>query len=670
MKFFKMYIFALWIFISSASFGQFDSIVKVIGNCAGKDSAKLLNKLSIHYRFSDQDTAMFFAKEALKSSTKYNLVKEQGNAYNSIGVQNHLRSKYDEAMKNYFAALACFEKINYPKGLASANLNIGNVHNEKGEYSIAIKYFELALKYAEEQKDKRNCSGALNNLATVYFSIKNIEKSIEYHFKALKLREELGDSLGLGITYDNLGVCYSGLKNYTLSIEMHKKSQEISRRLNDKRSLAISLNNIGHDYFAQNNFLLAEKNFLEGIEISKQEKNYFELNDLYYNMVALYKKKNDFKQAYTYFELYSNNKDSIFSIESKEKELEIENKYQSEHKEVLLKKAAEEITLANKLKEEQELTNSQQKKLLWISLIGLIGISFFAFMAYINFKKSKRSNIIINNQNQILEIQKQEVEQQKHLVEEKQNEIIDSINYAKNIQQAMLPDDTIFNKISPDYFILFQPKDIVSGDFYWAYNTPNGRSIWVVADCTGHGVPGAFMSMLGNSLLNEIIVENRIYKSNEILNRLRDKVISALSHNHQQRNDGMDICVCVWNKIEGTVEFSGANNSLILVSNEQITEIKGDKMPIGNFTGDKKLFTSHTIQVNKHDCIYLYTDGYADQFGGPKGKKFKYKQLEDSLINISKQPMQQQYNLLLESFKTWKNDLEQVDDVCVVGIKI
>ena len=298
-------------------------------------------------------------------------------------------------------------------------------------------------------------------------------------------------------------------------------------------------------------------------------------------------------------------------------------------------------------------------------------IIFSGFM-FNRFKKTQKQNKIINQQKIEVEIKNKEVTLQKSLVEEKQKEIIDSINYAKRIQQAVLTGPEIWDKISEEHFILFKPKDIVSGDFYWAYNTPDGLSVFALADCTGHGVPGGFMSMLGNSFLNEIIVENKNVKTNEILNMLRAKIIAALEQKGdvQQQQDGMDISLCVWNKQNNMLEFSGANNPLWLLRENKIAEYKADKMPIGTFLEDEKPFSSTSIQLYKNDIIYLSTDGYADQFGGFNGKKLKYKAFLQLLAVNGNAEMSYQKTALDDAFESWKNNFMQVDDVTVIGIRI
>ncbi|MBK6986534.1 MAG: SpoIIE family protein phosphatase [Bacteroidetes bacterium] len=348
---------------------------------------------------------------------------------------------------------------------------------------------------------------------------------------------------------------------------------------------------------------------------------------------------------------------------------ELEAKYETEKKELQIKSQTFEI-------ETKEKQNKQKSFIILFGTLALVGTGFFAAIAFINFKKTKKQNLIIENQKMEVELKNEEITHQKELVDEKQKEIIDSINYAKRIQQAVLTGEDVWNKISKEHFILFKPKDIVSGDFYWAYNTPNNRSVFCLADCTGHGVPGGFMSMLGNSFLNEIVVENKIFKADQILNKLRSKIIHALEQKGgTQQKDGMDMSLCVWNKLDNTLEFAGANNPLWLVrKNEnavtELVEVKADKMPIGLYLETETPFSSVTIQLQAGDIIYLCTDGYADQFGGPKGKKLKYKPLIESLIKNSALPMAEQKNILDSTFNDWMHKHDQVDDVSLIGVKV
>lgn len=262
------------------------------------------------------------------------------------------------------------------------------------------------------------------------------------------------------------------------------------------------------------------------------------------------------------------------------------------------------------------------------------------------------------------------ISEQKDKIERQQKELAESLEYASSIQSALLPDMRYFNKMFPESFILFKPRDIVSGDFYW-YARKGSRVAITAADCTGHGVPGAFMSMLGISFLNEI-VSKCIPRANVILNRLRENVMKALHQTGDiaENKDGLDIALCVIDLDQRVMEFSGAFNPLYMIRRGILHETRGNKMPIGINAVMERSFTNHTIKLQKGDLIYLFSDGYADQFGGPEDKKFKYHTLKELLLKISQKPMDAQKKMLESSFIRWKADNDQVDDVLIIGLKI
>jgi serine phosphatase RsbU (regulator of sigma subunit) len=278
-----------------------------------------------------------------------------------------------------------------------------------------------------------------------------------------------------------------------------------------------------------------------------------------------------------------------------------------------------------------------------------------------------------------VEMINKEVSEQKAIIEAKNHDITDSIKYAKNIQEALLPPLQNLHKELKEAFVLYQPKDIVSGDFYWFAKRNNKRFVASV-DCTGHGVPGAFMSIIGNTLLNEIVTEKNITKPSEILDELHAGVKTALkqSESENERRDGMDIALCSLNEEGNILEYAGANRPLwIFRKNKEVAEafemIKADKFPIGGMElheNEKRKFTNHTIPVEKGDMIYVFSDGYADQFGGPKGKKYMVGNMQKLISDIHEQPVEMQEKALLKAFDDWKGNLEQIDDVLVIGFRI
>ncbi len=320
----------------------------------------------------------------------------------------------------------------------------------------------------------------------------------------------------------------------------------------------------------------------------------------------------------------------------------------------------------------------KQRLLIWFFIVMLVFIAALAYFIYKSYRIKKEANIKLEEKNRLITKQRDEIQQQRDSIAEQrdriaeQNQLIwDSINYAQRIQRAILPDDNNFSVILDHFFIMYRPKDVVSGDFYWESKIGN-EVIVVAADCTGHGVPGALMSMLGVTFLNDIVNTRKITRPSEILDKLREDVISAF---HQQGSrkeeiqDGMDIAVCAINQENKTIQFAGANNPLILIRGSEVFQYKGDRMPVA--ISDRMIdFNNHVIELQENDQVYIFSDGYIDQFGGENNKKFMRKRLVSLLMEIKDEPMTRQKEVLVRSFDEWKGDNEQTDDVVMIGLRI
>ena len=307
-----------------------------------------------------------------------------------------------------------------------------------------------------------------------------------------------------------------------------------------------------------------------------------------------------------------------------------------------------------------------------IALVLMLGIIYFV---YINYRNKKRANIALQEKNTQITSQKEEIRKQRDIAESQRDQIAyqkkhitDSIEYAKRIQTAILPSLELFSdKIK--HFVLYKPRDIVSGDFYWV-NEIDKKQIIIAADCTGHGVPGAFMSMLGISLLNEIVTAKKILEPDQILDELRQQIILSLQQkgtNHVK--DGMDMTVCNLDIDSGKLKFAGANNPLYLVRDSELKVYKPDRMPV-SVHDRMEPFTINEINLQKNDRIYMFSDGYVDQFGGPKQKKFLSKNFKNLILETKNMSMYEQGAKLNEVFEEWRKDIEQVDDVVVIGIEV
>jgi serine phosphatase RsbU (regulator of sigma subunit)/Tfp pilus assembly protein PilF len=624
---------------------------------------------------------------------------------NNIGYVADEQGDIKKAIEYYKKGLNIQEKINDKSGVARALLNIGSVYEEYGDIVQALEYYQSSLKIRELINDERGIANCLNNIGIVQLKQKSYSKSLMYFFKALKLyekineiglksivlsniglvyqnqqnfnsalvyylkaqkiQEENGDEFNLTHTLNNIGSYYLSLKKYDLALEYFNRNLKLQERLQYKKGKAVTLSNMADALFNTGKISESQKLAEESIKLLQELGFPDKISSTSYLLSKIYAQTGNYKGAFSMFVLYKKMNDSINNIDNRKAAIQKELQYEYDKKVAADSVRIEADKKINEVKFRQEKT---QRYTLYGGLFVLLCVAVFIFN---RLQITKKQNVIIENQKMEVELKNEEITHQKDLVEEKQKEIIDSINYAKRIQQAVLTGEDIWNKVSKEHFILFKPKDIVSGDFYWAYNTPNNRSVFALADCTGHGVPGGFMSMLGNSFLNEIVVENKIFKADEILNKLRSKVINALEQKGgTQQKDGMDISLCVWNKLDNTLEFAGANNPLWFYRHNELIEYKADKMPIGTYLETELPFSSTIITLQKGDIIFLSTDGYADQFGGPKGKKYKYKPLIDSLIKNSSLSMEEQKNALELAFNNWKHHLEQVDDVSLIGIRV
>ncbi len=311
-----------------------------------------------------------------------------------------------------------------------------------------------------------------------------------------------------------------------------------------------------------------------------------------------------------------------------------------------------------------------------------------ALAAYKSYQQAKEAVMSEESQNRLRNIeishaiekseQEKEIFRLRHvelkaaydIIEEKSKQITSSINYARYIQRAILPEPSDIKGLAKNCFVVYFPKDIISGDFYW-FEEINGQLVLVAADCTGHGVPGALMSMLGISLLNEIVNLRNVTDAGKILDILRGKIIRSLHQTNNEKNkDGMDISICILDRKKHKLQYAGAFNSLYLISNSELKEYKADRIPIGISQNPADKFTTNHIEVKPGDMLYMISDGYPDQFGGPVGKKFRYKALTEMFLEVHTQPLKKQKNIIEKCFLDWKGENEQVDDVLVLGYRI
>jgi len=633
-------------------------------NDSQKVAAVTINIANIYFQQLKYSDAIIKYNEAIKIAGESNFKKGSLVALTNLSSTYRSAGLQEKALESMKQALEINKVLKDTLQEPYLYSTLATILNEMNDVRAAVSNNKKALEQLKNHPDVFLKISVLNNLGTQMRDMGNYDSSLVILQEAIRLEIQNNDSVGLGATNSGIALLYQAQKQYDFCLAFADKSKTIARAINDTATYANSLLIIADVYSIKNDFKRALTYALEAEPLVKALNNKTTLYEMYNSFAIIYNGLNLHQKRAESLEKVIAYRDSVLSNENKNLSVRLNVEMDVYGKE-------KEIELLNKTSElnEAELSKQKSARKFITGIAALFGVIVLVIVFF--YFKIRKSNVIINKQKERVEAQNEIILSQKNLVEEKQKETIDSINYAKRIQSAVLSSEDTWNKVSKDHFVLFKPKDIVSGDFYWAYNTPNNRSVFALADCTGHGVPGGFMSMLGNSFLNEIVIENKIFNAATILNKLREKIISALEQKgEEQRKDGMDIALCVWNKLNNTLEFAGANNGLVVIRNGAITEIKPDKMPIGTYIGDDKLFTGHTMQLQAGDCLYMTTDGFPDQFGGPKGKKYKYRQLEDLLVSFGDKTMKEQSDVLNKEFETWKGKHEQIDDVCVIGIRV
>ncbi len=611
----------------------------------------------------DRNRANKIYLAALDVAKKNKLPEYEADIYQLTGALNFRIPDYGTSLKYYLKALEINQRLKRKKKVVENQYIIGNIYISIGEYENSLHYQREALELALEIDDKVSQSHCYDQIASIYTALGKDDSVLLLYQKAYSLRKEIGIPDLLMYSFNNLGDWHKRKKEYNEALDYYMKFYRLTDSLNVPIAKAVASGQLGDVYFYLKNYLLAEKYINEGLKLA-EEYGYLEvIKSSYDQLMDIYFAKGDYKKAFEYQEKKYIMKDSILNEQKNKDIAELQTKYETGKKELKLlsiKKRLTESKLKSKEKDlELKEANQQSEQNKWI-FIGVSGslLIILSFIIY-SLRQNRKAKTALQEKNDRIGIQKKELE-------EKQKEITDSINYAKRIQYSLLASENLLNKNLPQHFVLFKPKDIVSGDFYWGTEKNDGNEsgfYLAVCDSTGHGVPGAFMSLLNISFLNEAINEKKISEPNEIFDHVRIRLIENMGGG----KDGMDGILI---RINGRkFSYCSANNRSVLIRNGSVVDLNTDKMPVGY---DEKMdhFNRHDLETRKGDMIYFFTDGYADQFGGDKAKKMKVSNFKKILAGIDAENPARQREILLEKFEDWKGNLEQVDDVCVIGIRI
>lgn len=580
---------------------------------------------------------------------------------NNLGLVYSDKGDYSNAMDYFNQGLKLAEKYNNKTQLVIILNGIGILHSNIGEHEKAIEYFNNGLSKMDVTVDRYKTIEAdfYNNLGNEYGTLSDNKKSMFYYTKSIEISEKIGDEHGTASTLFNIGDLYYFEEKYDLALQYAKKSVAIFEEYEDVIGIIGPTKLIGKIYLAQGYNSLALKQGINAFSMAEEYDLIEFIPSTSYFLVEVYKKNKDYKNAFEMLSLHSNTQDSLLSEENQRKILSHQYQYAYERKAASdsLKTIEEKIVSDAQIATQKAQLDTEKTQR--YALYGGVGLLvFFGGFMYNRFR-------ITRKQKDIIELQKNEVEGQKALLDKKSQEILDSIIYAKRIQSAILPPDRIVKNLLKDSFVLYKPKDVVAGDFYW-FSQADDITLFAAADCTGHGVPGAMVSVVCNNALNRTVREYGLTDPAEILNKVREIVVTEFAKADEDVQDGMDIALC---SIEGNkLTYAGANIPLILIQDGLIQVIKPDKQPIGKYLNTSP-FTDHHFELNKGDTVHILSDGFVDQFGGPLGKKFKASSFRKELLRIKNMSMDEQNNELENTFTSWKGSEEQVDDVCVIGYR-
>jgi serine phosphatase RsbU (regulator of sigma subunit) len=659
-----------YLLISNTAFPQnVDSLWNVYRNTKKPDSVRLeaFNDIAWSLLYTNPDSAYLLGHEELEIAQSKKLKRWETKALNTIGASYQVKGNYLKAIEFYQQSLKIREELKDLKGISSSLANIGSIYINIGEFKKALDYQLRSLKLAGEMGNKESVASSLNNIGIVYNNLLDYPKALDYNQKSLALYEELKDKQGVAASNANIGNTYSSMGDYSKALIYQMRSLAIANEIGDKQGESTSLSTIGKSYMKQKKYAIALNYLREAKKIAVESEDIASEREATSVLYDTYKEMGNTTKALENYERFIVLRDSISKEDNQKEITNKELEYQYEKKAAADSvKNEEERKVKDALIKAKNAQIEQDKTQKWTLYGGVFLLIVFGGIMYNRFR-------IISKQKNIIEIKNKETEVQKTIIEEKQKEILSSISYAKRLQEAILPPQSLIKQYLPNSFFFYKPKDIVAGDFYWLEVSADKNNdeliLFAAADCTGHGVPGAMVSVVCSNALNRTVKEFGIIEPGKILDKVSELVVETFEKSESEVNDGMDISICSFNKKTFELKWSGANNPLWIIRNKELIEYKPNKQPIGKIDNPTP-FITHSVTLKPKDIIYIFSDGFADQFGGEKGKKFKLSSLQELFLQKCHLPMSDQQKEIESTLKNWQGNIDQVDDILVVGVKI
>jgi serine phosphatase RsbU (regulator of sigma subunit) len=660
-------IFSLFIFTLcfckpnlSAQQAEIDSLQNVL-----KATKADTNRVKVYCQLFLYTDSLFYVQEGLKLSTKINYTFGTALSFNYLGYYYYSKEKYDISLSYLIKAMKLAETFGYKKMLANVYKFIGFIYRPS-DPNVAIEYYSKSLQLFNEMHNEIAASYLLSAIGNVYEGTYGIHQdgnqehsALDYYLKSLEIRERIGSPGEISSSLNETSRIYERLGNHKKASELREKGLRLAEKAESNDNIIYLCNLIGQDFFKQQNYDKALLYQLRAYHIVTEDKNinYQILSEVVQGLASTYSRLDDFKNSSEYYRLYIMCNDTMRARVSNVNLINLKNTLANEREKQNLFLKDAEIDKQKAIVDKQIILRNA----FIVGFALVIALVIFIFAGY---RQKQKTNRELDNNNKKIEFAYK-------IIKEKTNEITDSIHYALRIQKATLPHRRDIWAELKNSFVLFKPKDIVSGDFYW-FAKKQDTVFLAAMDCTGHGVPGAFMSIIGSERLNDA-VQNEDNPS-KILSLLNIGIKTSLrqSENMESTRDGMDIALCSINLNTNVINYAGANRPLWIIRKNAnvIEEIKATKTAIGGLTESLQYFETHTVQLEQGDSFYLFTDGYADQDGGEKGKKLMTKKFKQILLDIKDSTMQEQEAYLETHFENWRGNKEQLDDILIIGIRI
>jgi serine phosphatase RsbU (regulator of sigma subunit)/Tfp pilus assembly protein PilF len=661
--------------------GQYDRGVDTLRKCLAidrrlEDTNSLRNaytNLGLAFSKSSRyDSAIYYYKKSIRLIKEQGKISELSGIYGNLGNVHRMRSDLVKGLKYYQKGLRIIDSTG--KGSKGRILgNIGTIHKKRGAFEKALSRYREAREIFEKNEEPRQVAATDLSIGKVLEKLGDSAKGLRHYRDAYAFYDRVGSPRRKAIALLNIGSHHYQKGRIDSALSYYKRSRRIAERIGSLLPILSTNSKIADIHLkrgrAQEALELGEKGFQKAKRIGSTTwlKAFADV------LHRANKELGHHEEALRYHEEFCRFKDSLKSEERAEKLTRMDMRYKFQKQQM-----QDSLEHAKELRVQKERVEKQRTIRNFLLGGGAILLLLLALI-YERFRVARKRKDLI-------EEKKEEVDRAYDQLHEKNAELEDSIHYASRIQSAILTSDDHFQQVLGEHFVFFKPKEVVSGDFYWSYGDDR-YAIWLAADCTGHGVPGAFMSMIGNRLFNEVVVEQADRDPGSIFERVRTGIIQALDQgNEAEANDGMDAALCVFDRKKKRLHFAGAQNPLYVVQNSsdeafeggkvleedgyRLTEIQGDRSPLGRHSHKEEAFHTRTLKLKGGETLYTFSDGFPDQFGGSKGKKYRYKPFKRLLLSLQDRSMQEQKEALDKEFTNWKGDREQVDDVVVIGVRV